>query len=82
MESTALQKILTQQPNLLWRGSQHYAQSSVISTGFRSLDQLLPQQGWPLGITLEIITGQCGAGELRLLMPAIAALTQQQRYVA
>ena len=82
MDNFALKKILQQHPLLLWQGKNHYSQSNSISTGFRELDRLLPHKGWPLGNTLEVLTTQCGAGELRLLMPAMAALTQQGFYIA
>ena len=82
MDNAALKKLLQQQPLLLWQGHTHYSRPEAIATGFRELDRLLPHRGWPLGITLEVLTSQCGAGELRLLMPAMATLTQQGLYVA
>ena len=81
MDNAALKKLLQQQP-LLWQGHNHYSHQNAIATGFYQLDKLLPYRGWPLGATLEILTSQCGAGELRLLMPAMAALTQQGFYIA
>ena len=81
MDSTTLKKLLQQQP-LLWQGHHHHSDYNAIATGFYELDKLLPYNGWPLGTTLEILTSQCGAGELRLLMPAMATLTQQGFYVA
>ncbi len=81
MNNATLKKLLQQQP-LLWQGLNYYSQHKTVPTGFSELDRLLPYYGWPLGATLEILTTQCGAGELRLLMPAMAALTQQGSYVA
>ena len=81
MDNAALKKLLQQQPLLLWQGHTHYSRPEMVATGFHELDILLPHNGWPLGITLEVLTSQCGAGELRLLMPAMAALTQQGLYV-
>ena len=81
MHNPVLRKLLQQQP-LLWQGLDHYSHQNAIPTGFYGLDKLLPSNGWHLGAILEILTSQCGAGELRLLMPAMAALTQQGLYVA
>ena len=81
MNDAALKKLLQQQP-LLWRGFDYFSHHHAIATGFHELDKLLPYNGWPLGTTLEILTSQCGAGELRLFMPAMATLTQQGLYVA
>ena len=81
MNNAALKKLLQQQPLLLWQGHNHYSPPDTITTGFPALNKLLPYHGWPLGTTLEILTSQCGAGELRLLMPAMATLTQQGFYV-
>ncbi len=82
MDDAALKKLLQQQPLLLWQGNNQYSHPETITTGFHELDKLLPYRGWPLGSTLEILTSQCGAGELRLVMPAMAALTQQGFYIA
>lgn len=82
MNNAALKKLLQQQPLLLWQGQNHYSQPNIISSGFPELDKFLPHNGWPLGTILEILTSQCGAGELRLLMPMMAALTQQGLYIA
>ena len=81
MNNATLKKLLQQQP-LLWQGLNYYSHYKSIPTGFSELDNLLPHRGWPLGTTLEILTTQCGAGELRLLLPAMATLTQQGFYVA
>jgi cell division inhibitor SulA/protein ImuA len=40
------------------------------------LDNFLPGGGWPLGALIEVFIGGYGIGELTLLMPALAALTQ------
>lgn len=53
-----------------------------ITTGFAELDQLLPGGGWPLGALTELYHAQFGIGELRLLMPALARLSRQGRWIA
>jgi hypothetical protein len=52
------------------------------TTGFSELDQLLPGGGWPLGALTELYHAQPGIGELRLLMPALARLSRQGRWIA
>ncbi len=51
-------------------------------TGFNELDRALPIGGWPIGALTEIMPHTEGIGELRLVMPALAALSREQRYVA
>ncbi|MHB1566283.1 MAG: translesion DNA synthesis-associated protein ImuA [Acidiferrobacter sp.] len=49
---------------------------ATVSTGFASLDACLAGQGWPQGILTEIRSDHTGIGELRLLMPVVAHLSQ------
>ena len=61
---------------LLWRGGNSgSAGGAAIATGFASLDRYLPGGGWPLSGLTEIFVGRYGLGELRILMPALAALS-------
>lgn len=53
----------------------------ALSTGLPSLDEKLPGQGWPQGALSEILFEHAGFGELDLVLPAIAALTQEHRRV-
>ena len=53
-----------------------------ISTGFRRLDRALPEAGWPVSGLTEILTDQQGVGELSLLMPALARLSEERRWIA
>lgn len=46
------------------------------------LDALLPGGGWQSGTIVELMPTCVGIGELRLLMPALARITQSQRHVA
>ena len=43
-----------------------------LSTGFPALDEVLPDAGWPMGALTEILVPRAGAGELRLVLPALA----------
>ena len=60
----------------VWRGKAASIARAVVPTGFRELDSRLPGGGWPLGAITEILVDGYGIGELGLLMPALAALTQ------
>jgi cell division inhibitor SulA len=46
------------------------------------LDRFLPGGGWPIGAVSELCFQQTGIGELQLLVPALSALSQRQRWVA
>ncbi|HOB01471.1 MAG TPA: hypothetical protein PKJ50_07940 [Casimicrobium huifangae] len=50
-----------------------------VASSFAVLDAYLPWQGWPAGAMTEIMTDAPGCGELSLLLPAMARLTQQKR---
>ena len=74
----ALEKLL-QNPRL-WRG-QARADSSGwqgLASGYPKLDRQLPGGGWPLNALTEILLEHYGTGELQLLMPALAQLSQPQ----
>ena len=50
-----------------------------IATSFAVLDAFLPWRGWPVGAMTEIMTDTTGCGEMSLLLPAMARLTQEKR---
>src|SRR3954452_7959187 len=53
-----------------------------IATGYPTLDTLLIDRGWPRAGLIELLSARHGIGELRLLGPALAALsTQEQRWI-
>ncbi len=54
--------------------------SMGMSTGFAELDQALG--GWAQAALTEIISEQLGAAEWRLLLPALAGLSQGKRWLA
>jgi protein ImuA len=62
----------------LWRGRRGWARWETLPTGFSELDRTLPGGGWPRAGITEIIVDRYGIGELALLMPALAFLSQQQ----
>ncbi len=60
----------------IWQGHQlARAGTRTVSSGHRALDALLPGEGWPSGSLTELLVEQGGIGEMRLLAPALKALT-------
>ncbi len=57
------------------------AVATGIATSFAVLDAFLPWRGWPVGAMTEIMTDAGGCGELSLVLPAMARLTQEKRPV-
>lgn len=62
---------------LLWRGQDDASGSAALATGFDALDRYLPGGGWPLSGICEIFVEHYGLGELSLLMPALAGLSNR-----
>ena len=62
----------------IWRGDAlGRASARGVPSGFPRLDAELPGGGWPVGALTEILPAHEGIGELRLLGPALAALSRQ-----
>ncbi|MGI9309412.1 MAG: translesion DNA synthesis-associated protein ImuA [Gammaproteobacteria bacterium] len=70
----ALRKLL-QNPRV-WQGQSTPPQWQGLASGYAKLDQHLPGGGWPLHALTEILLEHYGTGELQLLMPALARLSQ------
>lgn len=66
----------------VWRGND-CARVAVpsVPTGFAELDVLLPGAGWPAEALTEIYVERPGIGELQIVMPAAARLTQTERWL-
>jgi hypothetical protein len=76
-----LQEILCRQP--VWRAVPASAvPAQAVPTGFEMLDRELPGGGWPTGALTEILAEHEGLGELRLLLPALAALSANGKRMA
>ncbi len=74
---------LLQQRGDLWRGADY---SPVVQpgmpTGFDFLDQQLVGSGWPRGAVTEILTDDReGRGGLGLVVPSLAALSREARWI-
>lgn len=67
----------------LWKGNQSRAMAAerAISTGFPSLDRILPYCGWPRGAVVEASVSDWGIGELSLFLPLMAHCHRNDRYV-
>ncbi|MEM7465309.1 MAG: translesion DNA synthesis-associated protein ImuA [Pseudomonadota bacterium] len=52
-----------------------------IPSGFPMLDSVLPWQGWPQDSLTEILFSQQGIGALRLLLPSLAAMSREDRWL-
>jgi protein ImuA len=62
----------------LWRGSQlARAYGKTVDTGYAALSAELPGGGWPLGVLVELLVQQPGVGEVRLLRPALTAVSKR-----
>jgi cell division inhibitor SulA/protein ImuA len=65
----------------VWRGGS-CARVAIprASTGFPELDAVLPGGGWPAAALTEIYASCPGLGEMQIVMPAAARLTQAGRW--
>lgn len=69
-------------PDSVWRANQMGAsRTKAVPSGYHCLDKELPSGGWPASMLIELLLSQNGIGELRLLAPALAALTQAGKSV-
>ena len=80
MHPCTLQPLL--QDRRLWRGQEAPARDlSHRASGCAALDEALPGGGWPEAALVELLIAADGLGELSLLLPMLAALTQSERPV-
>lgn len=77
---------LVREQAMLWKGrslsQQADATATALDTGFASLNSLLKTGGWPQASLLEIQVDEWGQGELQLLLPTMAALSQAGQQLA
>jgi protein ImuA len=67
---------------LLWRGKQASHRIATHSSGHAVLDDALPGNGWPLGAVTELVSDTTGCGELSLLLPVLARLSQENHWIS
>jgi cell division inhibitor SulA/protein ImuA len=65
----------------IWRGAECARVAPGVPTGYAELDTQLPGHGWPTGAITEIYADRAGVGEVELVMPAAARLTQAGRWL-
>ncbi len=75
-----LQQLLTR-PDIWQLANRQRQPRTGIATGFRGLDALLANHGWPRGATSELLVDKGGIGELSLILPTLAEMTRQGRMV-
>lgn len=72
-----------QQLARLCRGDRDDAsQATLVPSGVHALDAVLPGGGWRAGAIVELMPTDVGIGELRLLLPTLAQITNAERHVA
>jgi len=80
MSTRTLPDQLLQRPDI-WVGSR-LAAVAAETTGHPALDRLLPGGGWPRGALSEVLVPRAGVGELQLILPLLARLSQAGRRIA
>jgi hypothetical protein len=81
MQSNRAQR-LEQLAQLCRSGRDGLPPPHIEPTGLPELDAALPGAGWQSGTIVELMPVHTGIGELRVLMPALAGLTNAERHVA
>ncbi|WP_051560025.1 translesion DNA synthesis-associated protein ImuA [Marinobacterium jannaschii] len=57
-------------------------QAESVSSGYPELDEMLPGRGWQPGELVELLYDREGSGELRMVLPALAALCRREEDLA
>lgn len=64
----------------VWRASElAVSRATTMTTGHTGLDKELPNRGWPRSSLVELLVEQHGIGEMQLLKPSLASLSQEGR---
>lgn len=64
----------------VWRATElAVSRATTVGTGYGVLDVELPNKGWPRSSLVELLVEQHGIGEMQLLKPCLASLSQKQR---
>jgi protein ImuA len=78
--SSGARMVVAQLPHAIWRADQMGSyRTAVTPSGYPALDAELPHGGWPSAALIELLLQQPGIGEMRLLRPALAGITQARR---
>ena len=65
----------------VWKGQPLPLPPSAQPTGHAALDEALPTRGWPEAALTEILLPLDGVGELQLLWPTLARLSQREERI-
>jgi hypothetical protein len=65
----------------VWRGGANDYAVPFVPSEHAALDAALPHRGWTQGAMTEILIDVDGIGELDLVLPALARLTQQRHHI-
>lgn len=65
----------------VWRARGGVATAAGMASGHAALDALLPGGGWPRHGLTEILSSDMGIGALRLVLPALARLSHEGRWI-
>ncbi len=79
MSKAAIKQLL--KTNQIWQASEKKRSRPALSSGYPALDKQLHYAGWPQGAVSELLLPANGTGELRLLAPLMANLSQQSGYI-
>lgn len=65
----------------VWRARSGAPTAVGMSSGHAGLDAILPGGGWPRTGLTEILSSETGIGALRLVLPALARLSHEGRWI-
>lgn len=80
--NAALDALLAQRRDVWRAGAAHAHEAAGVASGRAEFDAMLPGQGWPVGAITEILADRHGIGEVSLVLPALAQLAGQDRWLA
>jgi cell division inhibitor SulA/protein ImuA len=64
-----------------WRSRPAGGCGGSVATGYSDLDDILPARGWPQAALTEILVARQSVAAVRLVMPAVARLSHQDRWI-
>ena len=74
-----IERLLLSNDNL-WRASE-IDKMGHNSTGYKNLDNILPNRGWPAKGLIEVINQNHGVGELQLLIPLMLSVIKLRKWI-
>jgi cell division inhibitor SulA len=78
-QASALQELIATRH--VWHGHSTRPFDQGVRTGFHALDDALPLGGWPKASLTELLLPADGVGEIALLLPTLARLTEARQRV-